>query len=332
MRYKKRKTENGKPILFFIWTVLIAAAIYFIYFTFTVFMSRSSGVSDSGGFRLYFMARDLEEVAGAGALCEISCDLTPDENRSPDETARMLLEALLNGPKDDDLRSPFPVGTVARSLELRGSRAVADFSEPYGSLSGVALTLADSAVTLTLTQIPEISLVEIRVEGQTIAYREKQSFTARDILLLPDGDVVGSIQVRLSFPNASGELIEEERVLFLYEGDTQVEAVARAVENGPESRDLLPAFPEGFRIRSARLEEDICFVNLSSALLDSIPGDALSLGLYALDRSLCSLKNVRETRYLIDGEFMTDYNGVTLTEPYNINIIEIDGESDNPGE
>ena len=146
MRYKKRKTENGKLILFFILTVLIgaSAAIYFIYFTFTVFMSRSSGVSDSGGFRLYFMARDLEEVAGAGALCEISCDLTPDENRSPDETARMLLEALLNGPKDDDLRSPFPVGTVARSLELRGSRAVADFSEPYGSLSGVALTLGKS--------------------------------------------------------------------------------------------------------------------------------------------------------------------------------------------
>ena len=123
----------------------------------------------------------------------------------------------------------------------------------------------------------------------------------------------------------------EDRVLSLYEGDTQAEAVAQALESGPESRELYPAFPDGFRVRSARLEEDICFVNLSSALLDSVPGDSVSAALYALDLSLRSLDNVREVRYLIDGEFTRSYNGVTLMEPYAAENDLTDGESENSG-
>ena len=264
---------------------------------------------------LYFPERFL--AAGTGALRAVPSELAVNPSADPRMTAVSLAEELLLGPRDEGLRSAFPAGTALRSLELSGGRVAVDFSGTYSTLSGVALTLADYSVALTLTQIPEISLVRITVQGQELAYRDRQSFTARDVLLDPETDVVGTVDALIFFPSSEGVLVPERRTLPLYEGDTQVEAVTEAVEGGPENRDLLPAFPEGFRVRSVWQEGNLCFVNLSSALLDALPPEEnLSPALSALDKSLCSLENVEEVRYLVDGEFLAQYGAVKLGEPY----------------
>ena len=270
-------------------------------------------------YALYFQAADLNQSAGAGALSPEYRSFPLSQDASAQETAEALLSALLEGPERMDLQSPIPQGTSLLSLELAGSRAAVDLSAAYGSLSGVALTLADYAITLTLTQLPSISLVRITVRGQELAYRDLQAFTARDVSLTPEGDVVSTVTVRLYFPDEEGVLTPEARTLSLYEGDTQVGAVAQALEAGPEDKTLFPALPEGFRVGAVWLEEDICYVNLSSALLDSLPGTAaLPMALSALDRSLLSLDTVRATRYLVDGEFVAQYGQLKLTEPYTI--------------
>lgn len=271
----------------------------------------SGGAEPSDGYVLYFQERDLRSAAGEGALRTESVQLEPTE-----APARALLEALLAGPTDETLKNAIPAGTSLLSLELKGSRAVVDLSSAYGMLSGVELTLADQAITLTLTQLPDILSVQITVRGQELAYRSKQVLTARDVLVAPEGDVVGTAEVTLYFPDESGVLRPEERTLELYEGDTQVSAVARALENGPLDSDLAPAFPEGFRPRSVWLEEDICYVNLSSGLLGDLPEDAaLDMALEALTRSLCALENVSETRFLVDGEYASCYGPVALEVP-----------------
>ena len=276
----------------------------------------SDTVPDS--YELYFLRANLREAAGDGALQPVDSGIPMQPDADPAETAETLLSALLQGPENDLYRNAIPPETVLNSVTRQGSRAAVDFSAPYGSLSGIALTLADYAVTLTLTQIPEISMVRITVDGQTLDYRDRQSFTARDALLLPDGDVVGTVTVSLYFPDAFGNLTPEERTLNLYEGDTQVEAVTEAVENGPDNRELSAAFPEGFFVRSAWQEDAICFVNLSSASLDTLPeGANLSTALLSLDKSLRSLESVREVRYLVDGEFLDRYGSASLREPYD---------------
>ena len=209
------------------------------------------------------------------------------------------------------------MGTSLLSLEVSGGRALVDVSASYGSLSGVALTLADYAVTMTLTQVPEISSVKITVRGQELAYRNKQTFASRDVLLLPEEDVVGTVQAVLYFLDENGVLAPEERTLELYEGDTQVFAVARALENGPESKKLSAVLPEGFRVRSVWLEEDVCYVNLSSSQLETLAPEAdLQTAADSLARSLCSLDTVDEVRFLVDGEFGRWYGSVDISEPY----------------
>ena len=271
-----------------------------------------AGGREETGKLLYFQERDLRAAAGGGALRTETIQVEETETQAVAET---LVEALLRGPLDETLKSPIPKGTALLSLELQGSRAVVDFSAPYGTLSGVALTLADQAVTLTLTQLPDILSVQITVRGRELAYRSKQVLTAREVLVAPEGDVVGTLEARLWFPDEDGTLTEEDRTLVLYEGDTQVGALARALEEGPLEDSLYPAFPAGFRPRVVWQEAGICYVNLSSALLAELPEpEELPRALEALRRSLESLETVEETRFLVDGVYATDYGPVRLEE------------------
>lgn len=263
------------------------------------------------GYLLYFQERNLRDAAGGGALRAERISLP--EGLEPEAQAELLLTALLAGPTDETLKSVIPTGTTLLSVTVEGSRAAADLSSSYGMLSGVALTLADQAIALTLTQLPDILSVRITVRGQELAYRDKQIFTARDVLLAPEGDVVGTVEATLFFLNEKGILVPEVRALELYEGDTQAGAVARALENGPADSALSPSFPEGFRPRSVWLEGDLCYVNLSSAVLELLPEDApLDMALGALRRSLRSLETVNEICFLVDGELAEYYGSVPL--------------------
>lgn len=254
-------------------------------------------------YLLYFQEADLTFSAGDGAFRTESVYLYDGKITSSRQLAEALMEELLAGPSDETLKNPLPSGTALVSLELDGGQATVDLSSPYGTLSGIALTLADSAIAMTLSQVPEVSSVKITVRGRELAYRERQVLNVREVLLTPEEDVLSTVDVRLYFLNEGGALVPEERTLDLYEGDTQVSAVAKALEGDPKDRELLRPLPEGFQVKSVWLEESICYVNLSSALLEGLDEGAVQTALQALEASFLSLEGVEEVRYLIDGEF-----------------------------
>ena len=257
-------------------------------------------------YQLYFQEADLTYSAGDGAFRTETVYLYDERTGTSQQLAEALMEALLRGPADETLKSTLPAGTSLLSLEVSGDRALVDLSASYESLSGVALTLADGAIAMTLAQIPEISSVKITAQGRELAYRERQVMNIREVLLTPEEDVISTVEARLYFLDQAGSLTPEERTLDLYEGDTQVSAVARALEDKPENRDLLSPLPEGFQVKSVWLEESICYVNLSSALLESAEDADIRTALRALENSLRSLEAVEEVRFLVDGEFRRD--------------------------
>ena len=257
-------------------------------------------------YDLYFQEADLTYSAGESPFRTETVYLYDAETDTASRLAEALMNELLKGPADETLKSALPTGTTLLSLEIEGDRARVDLSPSYESLSGVALTLADSAIAMTLSQVPEVSSVQITVRGRELAYREQPVLNLRDILLTPEEDVISTVEARLYFLNQEGRLTAAEQILDLYEGDTQVSAVAKALEGRPEGRDLLSPLPEGFQVKSVWLEEDICYVNLSSALLEGLGESALQTALRALEDSLSSLEAVEEVRFLVDGEFRRD--------------------------
>ena len=263
-------------------------------------------------YDLYFVEQDLGSAVGGDALR--AEERTLDGGAlSTEELAGALLTELLKGPVDPTLESPFPKGTGVNLVERKGTEIHVDLSRAYSTLSGVELSLADYAITMTMTQLPDVARVRITVAGSDLDYRSRQVFLARDILFAPKEDVVGTVAVQLYFLSESGELTPEDRTLSLYEGDTQVSAVLRALENGPEGKELQPVLPEGFKVRKAWLEEGTCYVSLSSALLEGQPAPAaLTQAIDSLQASLLSLETVDEVRFLVDGEFAEAYGPVKL--------------------
>ena len=274
----------------------------------------SAGVqtAEENVYRLYFAVDDLTAAQGGDAIGAETIPVTGIDPLPAREMAQALMEKLLRGPTDVTLRSPFPAGTALRDVELRGQHATVDLSAAYGSLSGVRLSIADYCIALTLTQLPEITVVSVTVDGQSLAYRTSQNFTARDVLLSSGGDVVSTVEVTLYFPGSDGKLWGEMRTLELYEGDTQARAVIAGLMSGPESKELSPALPEDFTFLSVWTEEGVCYLNLPSSLLQgglSSP-ETQWMAVQALVNSLCTVDTVDSVQLMVDGAVWSYFGAV----------------------
>lgn len=282
-----------------------------------VYATHQAQAADADSYTLYYMASDLKSAAGSDAVGYETVRLEDLVGLDTRAAAEKLTEDLLAGPRSDALKSPFPAGTQLISASLKDGHATVDLSYPYSTLSGVALTIADYCITLTLTQLPEIQSVSVTVRGQELAYRDKQYFADTDLLLSSMEDVVSTVPVTLWFLNEGGELTGVEDRLELYEGDTQLSALVAALEAGPKERGMTSALPEGFTVLTTQLSDGVCYVNLSTAILSVLPENAdLQSALDALALSLISLDTVQQVRYLVDGEPADSFGSASIAETY----------------
>ncbi len=170
-------------------------------------------------------------------------------------TVDALQDALLSGPSaDSGLRSPFPSGTRLLGWQLDEDGLLwVDLSESYGSLTGIALTVADYCLTLTLSQVEAVERVSITVSGRTISYRYRQELDPSQVVLSGVEETPVEVSAVLYFPRSGGRgLGFESRTFQLTEEDTLVEVVASALVSGPEDSDLARAIPRHAGGRSVR--------------------------------------------------------------------------------
>lgn len=258
------------------------------------------------GLRLYYAA-PLETHRGGDAIDSVTVGW---EHISEDgDTATQAAEALalLAEYQKDGFLSPLPAGTTLRSVTMKGSTAWVDLSGSYSQLSGMALTIVDYCVALTLTQLEGIYAVHITVNGQELAYRDNNVFLAGDVLLTSMDDVVRTLTARLHFPDESGAMVEEERLLTQYEGQSAADVVLSALIEGPSSDDLQPLFPEGFNGMTVRVEDGICQLNLLSASVEDQSEEALSRMMECVSASLMSLEGIGAVQLYVDGEYSETY-------------------------
>ena len=255
------------------------------------------------GVLVYYLLPE-EEARGADRIGARWESLALPEGADDLTEARAVVERLMAGPGDESMYSPLPEGVELLGLELRDRTAYVDFSGEIRDLSGVELALADYCLTLSLTALDSVRAVTVTAQGRPLGQQPKQVFYERDVLLSDMGDVLQTVEVSLFFLNADGALTVERRMLSLYEGQTLAEALVAALLEGPESRDLLRAIPEGFAVNYVRVDNGICYVSLPASSLDMLPTDeqAQRMILCSLADSLYSLDPVTEIRLLADGE------------------------------
>ena len=128
------------------------------------------------------------------------------------------------------------------------------------------------------------------------------------------GDVLQTVEVTLYFLNGQGALEGEQRTLEIYEGQTLAENLVSALLAGPENRELTAVIPEDFMINSVRVDEGVCYVNISQESLASLPQEESGqrLILWSLADSLYSVETINELRLVSNGEELTHFGLVPV--------------------
>lgn len=243
--------------------------------------------------------RTAEEIAAGGALYGASCELPPDRSSiSP------ALELLLSPPEDMTLQSPFPAGTKLNGWTLEEGRLTVDFSEQYGKLYGIDLTLADYCVALTLTQLEGVEEVSITVAGGEVPGRNRQVFRAGDVVLEGDEAQLLVLDVQLSFPLADGSgLGTEYREIRVGEGETPAGAVLQALRDGPTSPPMTGFLPAELGEVRTSIADGLCTVELDGSWQQALTREPERqvLAVYALVNSLTELASVDQVLILYEG-------------------------------
>ena len=258
------------------------------------------------GLRLYYAA-SLDTHRGGDAIDSVTIDW--DELPQGDQVARAesVLALLMGMCQEKGFQSPIPAGTTLRSVTIIGGTACVDFSGSYGQLSGMALTIADYCVALSLTQLDGIYAVRITVNEQELAYRDNDLFLAGDVLLTSMDDVVRTLTARLYFPNSDGDLEAEERLLTQYEGQSAADVVLSALGDGPSDDDLQPLAEKGLSGMTVRMDNGVCQLNVASASMEELGDDTARQLLLCVTQSLQSLEGISSVQLYIDGTYAETY-------------------------
>ena len=258
------------------------------------------------GLRLYYAA-SLDTHRGGDAIDSVTIDW--DELPQGDQVARAesVLALLMGMCQEKGFQSPIPAGTTLRSVTIIGGTARVDFSGSYGQLSGMALTIADYCVALSLTQLDGIYAVRITVNEQELAYRDNDLFLAGDVLLTSMDDVVRTLTARLYFPNSDGDLEAEERLLTQYEGQSAADVVLSALGDGPSDDDLQPLAEKGLSGMAVRMDNGVCQLNVASASMEELEDDTARQLLLCVTQSLQSLEGISSVQLYIDGTYAETY-------------------------
>lgn len=264
----------------------------------------------TAAYELYFSSKDKD--FGAPALGSETCRIQDGEEAIPE-----ILRLLLKGPSSEHLQAVIPAGVTVRDWNLKDGILTVDFSSQYGMLSGIDLTLADYSVTMSLSQVPEVSTIVTLIEGERIRYRDRETLKAEDVFFSVSRNEPTRQVVTLFFPRKEREdLGQESKTLLLTQDDSLLPSVLAALVAGPESHNFETVLWEG-DILSSELKEGVCYLNLSSDFVARAPKEkkVAERNLRSLLDTLFELGNVTSVQLLENGEPMEAYGGVTMKEP-----------------
>lgn len=263
---------------------------------------------DTDGPRLWFPV----DTASPGSIAQaVTWETVP----AAEAEVEALVSALLEGPERDGLLDPFPEGTKLLAWELDDGALTLDFSEPFGSLGGIDLTLAECCLSLTLCQIDQVSRVILRVEGEPVADR---AVSPEDVIFTGAEEEPRQINVALYFPRALGKgLGFESRELTLTEGDDLYAMIGSALMQGTADPDLQSFLPGEETLLGIWVDDGVCFVNFSAEFLAQAPAGIVeqNLLLYSVVDTFGNLDSVTAVQLLVDGERLPEFGGTETGLP-----------------
>ena len=108
--------------------------------------------------------------------------------------------------------------------------------------------------------------------------------------------------ITLYYSDKQAMYLEKEERGATIEESTDPEFVLRELMKGPDSQELVNVLPEGIKINSCKVENDVCIIDLSKEFIEVQGSSAQQMVLYSVVNTLCAIDGVEKVRISIDGE------------------------------
>ena len=242
------------------------------------------------------------------------------------DLARCVVEELLRGPNNAELRPAVPAGTALRSCVTADGLCTVDLSAAFydnrpDTALGERLTLC--ALANSLTALSGVKAVRVLVEGEPVdvyVYRTlTEPLAMYDAAVGPVSAPLGEIDadLYLALPGLAGVTPLPFRVSEAV-GDSLAEAVLDRLLSAEE-----PGYPALFSgsgtVAGVTVRGGVCAVELSESFFVSLPADAAPLAVQSIAETLRALPGIAAVTFSVNGAPAV-YDGMDFSVYNSINI------------
>ena len=230
--------------------------------------------------------------------------------------------------------SAIPERVEILSAVLDGTCLVFDFSASYHQMLFFEEVMMRAAVVRTFTQMPEVSTVEFRVEGQPLVLQRGAGTLVGPMKASDFMDVFGSGlnaytegRFTLYFATESGDKLHPVVREQYHSNQISLEQFAlQQLISGPMSEaEGFPVLPPSLKINSLTVREGVCHVDLSTDILTqslSLPAETI---IFSIVDTLTEITGTTSVRISIDSRsdvFFMDTVDLSRLLYRNLDYIE----------
>lgn len=275
-----------------------------ILFLFAVSACGRDDVPEGTEYQVYYISKSETKV-------EMHSYWTQTE--STQAVLRELMQCLAATPEKLEYQAPLAMGFEVLGIDLEEEKMTINVNEAYKSLPVTTEVLVRAAIVRTLTQLPEISYVEITVEGEPLvdSVGNVVGRMGADQFIDNDGNEINTYElarVKLFFASNDGtQLIAAYREKH-YSTNTPIERfIVEELIAGPSGQveGLNPTINPGTKIINVTTKDGICYVNLDETFLTVPENVSMEAAVYSMVNSLVELSNINKVQILVNGEVPT---------------------------
>lgn len=241
-----------------------------------------------------------------------------------------LLAVMGTAPIKKEYKPPLTFGFKVLEYRLTDGKLLINMDENYREMSVTQEVLVRAAIVRTLTQLPDISFVAFRVNGEQLydSLGKMVGWMNADQFIENEGNEINTyeeVTIKLYFANEAGNgLIVTNRTKEYNTNISLEKLVVEELIKGPNAEGVYPTINPDTKVANVMVKDNICYVNLDENFLTQIYAVTPEVTIYSIVNSLIELPNVNKVQILINGETSVIYRekyDLTAYFERNLDII-----------
>ena len=237
-----------------------------------------------------------------------------------------LVECLSTNPAKLEYQAPFSMGFQVLNMKLEDGKMQIDVDAAYKNLPVTTQVLVRAAIVRTLTQLPEVNLVMMTVEGSQLSDNNGRTvgWMSAEQFIDNDGNEINTyelVRVRLYFAGEDGaSLIAGYREKHYSTNTPRERFVVEELIAGPSGQieGLYPSINPNTKILSIMTKDGVCYVNLDENFLTVVNNVSTDISVYSIVNSLVELSNINKVQILINGEIPSSFQTSTFERKMDV--------------